>query len=100
MGSGRHQKRHPSWPWQTRVIALRHRVGVNTRRDLIKQAVPHGPDHEFLLRPDAQLVLYAVEGVPDGHCAVAPLLGDLGVGPAAGEQRQRLRSSAVSLCRF
>ena len=31
------------------------------------------------------LLLYAVEGIADGHGAVAPRLGDLGVRPAAGE---------------
>ena len=58
---------------------------VNTHRYVVQQAVAHRPDDEFLFRLDPQLVLYAVEGVPDGHNAVAPGLGDRGVRPAAGE---------------
>ena len=34
---------------------------------VIQQTVPHGPDHDLLLRAKTQLALYAVEGVPDGH---------------------------------
>ena len=59
----------------------------NAHDDVVQQAVPHSPDHQFLLRIDSQLVLYAAEGVPDGDRALAPRLGDLGVGRAAGEQR-------------
>ena len=34
---------------------------------LIQQSVPHGPDHDLLLRAKTQLALDAVEAVPDGH---------------------------------
>ena len=57
-------------PWPSASAALRH---------VIQQAVPHGPDHDLLLRIQSQLVLYAVDGVPDGHGAIATGLGDLGV---------------------
>ena len=63
---------------------------------VVHQAVPHSPDHEFLLRFDSLFVLYAVEGVPDGHDAVAPRLGDFGVRPAAGEQRQNFPLQRVA----
>ena len=69
----------------SRSRLLGHRLGVTAHPHVVDQVVLHGPDHEFLLRLDSQLVLYAVEGVPDGHGAFASGLGDLVVGPAAGE---------------
>ena len=46
---------------------------------VVQQAISHSPDHERLFRMDSQLVLNAVDSVPDGHGLVAPRLGDLGV---------------------
>ena len=39
---------------------------------IIQQPVPHGPDHDLLLRAKTQLALYAVEGVPYGHRLDSP----------------------------
>ena len=75
---------------RSRSLSLRSKLGVNAHHDVVHKAVAHSPDYEFLIGPDAQLVLYAVEIVPDRHCAVAPRLGDLGVRPAASKWRQGL----------
>ena len=58
---------------------------------VVQQAISHCPDNEIPFRRDAQLVLYAVEVVPDGHNAVTPCLGNLSVRLAAGKQRHRLQ---------
>ena len=39
---------------------------------VIQQTVPHGPDHDLLLRAKTKLALDAVEGVPDGHRLDSP----------------------------
>ena len=39
---------------------------------VIQQTVPHGPDHDLLLRAKTQLALDAVEAVPDGHRLDSP----------------------------
>ena len=57
--------------WGGRESAVHYQV--------VQQAISHSPDHERLFRMDSQLVLNAVDSVPDGHGLVAPRLGDLGV---------------------
>lgn len=47
-------------------------------------------NRQLLLRPGSQLILNAVEGVPDGWSTAAPGLADLGVRLAAGKQDQDL----------
>lgn len=44
-----------------------HPVGLH----VIQQASPHSPDHDFLFRADPQLVLNAVNGVPNGYRTIA-----------------------------
>ena len=70
---------------------LRRRSGVNAHFHVVQQTVPHGPDHQLLLRTGSQLVLNAKEGIAYGHWAVTPHFGNLGVRPAAGEKRQGLQ---------
>ena len=57
---------------------------------VVQQTVFHGPDHHLLFRMDSQFFLNAVDRVADGDGLVAPGLGDLGVGLAAGKQLQDL----------
>ena len=62
-------------------------AAVRTRREpakqslslVIQQAVPHGPDHDLLLRGNAQLHLDGVDGVPDGDRLDPPFLRNRGV---------------------
>ena len=46
---------------------------------VVQQTVPHGPDHDLLLRPDPQLDLYVVDGVPDRNRLDPPGLGNRSV---------------------
>ena len=50
-------------------------MAVRIRRtpaSFIQQSVPHGPDHDLLLRAKTQLALDTVEGVPYGHRLDSP----------------------------
>ena len=57
---------------------------------VVQEAVLHSPHHHVLFGIDSQLVLNAIDRVPDGHDLVALGLGDLGVGLAAGKHLQDL----------
>ena len=46
---------------------------------VIQQPVPHGPDHDLLLRAETQLYLNGVDGVSDGNRLDSPFLRNRGV---------------------
>ena len=70
--------------WARQMIAqlrrwLPHRTLKQSVSLVIQQPVPHGPDHDLLLRAKTQLGLDAVEAVPDGHRLDSPGLRNRGV---------------------
>ena len=53
----------------------------------VQQSVPHRPEHKSLHRPDVELLLNAIDRVPDGHRLDPPGFRNLGVGHASSESR-------------